>query len=40
MPEPGSALHDGYIGYHLRKGGHELGLYDWRRYLDYADRHW
>lgn len=40
MPEPGSVLHDGYIGYHLRKGRHELGFYDWQRYLDYADRHW
>ena len=40
MPEPGSVLHDGHIGYHLREGRHELGLYDWQRYLDYVDRHW
>jgi hypothetical protein len=40
MPTPGSMLHNGYIGYHLRPGGHDLALYDWHRYLDYADKHW
>jgi len=27
------------VGYHLRKGGHNLNLYDWSNYLDFADRH-
>lgn len=40
MPAPGGMLHNGYIGYHLRPGGHDLALYDWRRYLDYADKCW
>ncbi len=41
-PEPPPTdvpLHDAATGYHRRSGGHDVTDYDWRQFLDYADRH-
>lgn len=38
-PLPEHPLHGGRIGHHIRTGDHEMDLYDWERYLDFADRH-
>ncbi len=40
FPQPNQSLHMGHIGYHLRRGGHNLMEYDWHRFMDFADRHW
>jgi dienelactone hydrolase len=38
IPAPESPLQSGAIGYHLRTGKHGLTLYDWQRYMDFADK--
>jgi hypothetical protein len=40
FPPPDTPLHGGCVGYHLRTGKHDLTLYDWQRYMDFADKHW
>ncbi len=39
QPAAESPLHDGRVGYHLRKGKHDLTSADWQRFMDFADRH-
>lgn len=36
MPQVNSPV-AGSIGYHIRTGGHDVTLYDWQQYIDYAD---
>lgn len=38
MP-PANTHVSGTIGYHMRKGEHDLLLYDWLQFLDFADKH-
>lgn len=40
FPAVDTPLQAGNIGYHLRIGKHDLAVYDWERYMDFADRHW
>jgi hypothetical protein len=39
FPPPDRPLQDGCISYHLRTGKHNLTPYDWKVYMDFADRH-
>lgn len=39
FPKPDVPVQAGRVGYHLRSGKHAIMLYDWQRYIDFADRH-
>ena len=40
MPAVNKPVNHGHIGYHIRTGKHDLKEYDWKCFMDYADRHW
>ena len=39
LPELGKPILETQIGYHVRQGGHSVEDYDWRCFLDFADKH-
>jgi hypothetical protein len=39
MPAVNQPVTDGKIAYHIRTGVHEITLYDWMQYLDFAEKH-
>lgn len=39
LPPINTPLQGGHVGYHIRSGKHNITLYDWQQYLDFADFH-
>ena len=39
LPPVGQAIIASDVGYHMRAGGHSVEIYDWERFLDFADYH-
>lgn len=40
QPPVNTPLQTGHIAYHLRDGKHDLSLYDWQQYMNFAELHW
>jgi len=38
-PGENQCFHDGKIGYHLRKGTHHMGRFDWQKIIEYRNKH-
>lgn len=38
-PRVGEPILDGDVGYHIREGGHSIDPFDWKAFMDFADRH-
>lgn len=39
MPAVDEPMMDGDVAYHIRKGGHDINLYDWTQYVKFADKY-
>lgn len=39
MPAVDSPKAEGDVAYHIRKGGHDINLYDWTQYVKFADKY-
>lgn len=39
QPAVGEADAEGYVGYHLREGKHDINSWDWAHYIKFADKH-
>ncbi|MFW6171842.1 MAG: acetylxylan esterase, partial [Planctomycetota bacterium] len=40
MPPVDQPIQKGRINYHIRAGGHGLTEYDWKQFMNVADKHW
>ena len=39
-PPPADKSVGASIGYHARTGKHDILIFDWEQYMNFADRHW
>ena len=39
MPKPEQPSIEGYVGYHIRTGKHDITLYDWQQYIKFANKY-
>lgn len=39
IPDLNQPVMEGYIGYHIRTGGHDVKEYDWQQFIKFANRH-
>ena len=39
LPKIGDVFHEGWVGYHLRRGTHYLSRYDWQQVIAYRNHH-